>query len=240
MKGIIQKREVSLFDLESIPQGPNFAKDAAKKILQHDELYSVYKGMVDFREKEMEQGLFQKDFDFLFSDTKEQNKCCRVGQIKLFKGNFQTFEKKKQELLLRFYQNSESIGQSRPMIDLHMLMISTVPSADEVFEGKTLTTKHKDEFWFWIPATETAREHLAFFLNGFSLQQEVKELTFELEIQGELGLWLEEVFKRNFLKTKTTLTKNKQKGAIAILKFRAGALNSRKAMVSPFLPQLVS
>ena len=50
---------------------------------------------------------------------------------------------------------------------LHLHMVSTTASAEEVFQGKRSDYQHLDEFWLWIPGTDLSVEKLKLFLNGF-------------------------------------------------------------------------
>ena len=235
MKGLVAQQETEVIQIKSAAD----ARKAADEILQHEELYSIYSSMYNWREQQMEKSL-QNLSDDLFDDTKEQNGCCRVGQIKLFCSNRSLLEKKKENLLAAWIEKSLAMTKNHPSFDLHIMMISTIPSAKEVYRKKKRLWRHEDEYWIWIPSSEIARDHLAFFLNAFGMQHEVSQLEFEVEFKGNECDWLEEIFTRNFISATFTKDKNWSGECVALLKFTAGALNSRKALVSPFLPKIVS
>ena len=104
----------------------------------------------------------------LFLDTKEQNGCCRVGQTKLFKSNLSLFEKNRLFLQKIWLNIAHKVHAASPEIDLHLQMISTIASADDVYHETDKDYPHSDELWFWIPETEQAQNHLAIFLGGAS------------------------------------------------------------------------
>ena len=45
------------------------------------------------------------------------------------------------------------VNHEKPEIDLHLHMISTIASADEVYKRQIGPYQHKDELWIWIPST---------------------------------------------------------------------------------------
>src|SRR3990167_2005217 len=121
-------------------------------------------------------------------------------------------------------------------------MISTIPSAEDLFAGEKKKYLHKDELWLWIPATEEGIEHLKGFLNAFSTEPVVVSCQKEMEVEffGENAKELEAVFQESFLPIPNTQTQLKEKTiSLAVLRFPAGRINSRKEMVTPFLPRLV-
>ena len=74
------------------------------------------------------------------------------------------------------------------------------------------------------------------FLNAFQGSSGLKNNPLEVEFLGENGEALAAVFGESFTKIPAKITK---KGMpIAVLRYNAGSLNSRKAMVSPFLPAI--
>lgn len=237
LKSLAVKSESVVIQLDDIPKDQNFAKNAAKRILQNDEMYSLYSKVYAFKEIEVAENLKACT---IFQDTKEQSGCCRIGQTKLFASNYPLFKQQRQILESFWRTGAETIYQNRPEIDLHLQMISTITSAKEVYEGLEGRYGHPDELWFWIPATEQAQRHLASFLSGF--QKAVEELAdvMSLELQGDEAALMDEIFLRNFLAIPIQRTETKgQKRPQAILRYPAGSLNSRKAMITPYLPRPV-
>src|SRR5262249_12507496 len=122
----------------------------------------------------------------------------------------------------------------KPDLILHIHMISTIVSAEEVYKGKKTKYSHKDELWIWVPEGELGVEYLTRFLVNFKNSPGIQEHDIEVEFLGANASNLSLIFKEGFfdIPQKTT----NKKIPIAVLRYKAGSLNSRKAMVSPFLP----
>lgn len=230
MKSLASSKNVTVIDLQDLPRGPSFPRKAAQRILRNEEMYSLYCKVYQFREKEVEKNLLRctkgKDLA-LFADTKEQNGCCRIGQTKLFAKNFPLFKKHAPKLRQVWLQQAKKVHKERSELDLHMHMINTIVSADEVYRGKEKSYKHQDELWIWIPETELAREHLKSFLIAFQSSPGCKHIQVETGSPEDLSLF-KEVFPYPCKNTKSNLI---------ILRYPAGALNSRKSLISPYLPR---
>ncbi len=96
LKSLMMKKEMEVIDLDDIPHDEQFKKVAAKRILQNDEMYSLYRKVYLSKEKAIEANLklaAEGKPSSVFDDTKEQNVCCRVGQTKLFGKTYPTFAK---------------------------------------------------------------------------------------------------------------------------------------------------
>ena len=126
-------------------------------------------------------------------------------------------------------------AQEKPEIDLHIHMVSTIVNAEEVYKGTVGKYSHSDELWLWIPNQEIAVEHLKRFLNAFQSSPGLKNNPLRVELTGPNADEFALIFKESFLEVPQK--KLKQNLPLAVLKYRAGSLNSRKAMVSPFLPR---
>lgn len=241
MKSIILKKEVEIINFDDIERDKNFVKLAAKKILQNEDMYSIYQKVYAFREKEVE-----KNMDLcslgkacnLFADTKEQNGCCRVGQTKLFAKNIPFFHQRTVSLRDNWVKRAEEVTKLRSEIDLHMQMISTIVSAQEVYKGGQEIYHHKDELWIWIAPTDLAIEHLKRFLNAFRESPHIGKEDLEVEFFGDNSDLLSQAFSESFIDI--THKKMGKGPSMAVLYYKAGVLNSRKAMISPYLPSIVS
>jgi hypothetical protein len=237
LKTLQTGKETELLSLANISRDEKFAKKAAAKILQHEETYSLYRKIYAHREQEVEKNLTlaaNGKASNLFADTKEQNGCCRIGQTKLFASNIGSFTKKADALRKVWLHKAQEISQKNKSIQLHMHMISTIVSADEVYEGKPAKHTHQDELWLWIPPTEAAVEKLKVFLSRFQSSPGLQGQTLELEFLGDNGKELALICSESFLPV-THKFKNKDLN-MAVLRFSPGALNSRKALVAPYLP----
>lgn len=242
IKSLIVKQDVEIIHLDDIPRDENFVSHAAKRILTNPEMYSIYRKVFETKELEMEKSLkadTESQYATIFLDAKEQNGCCRIGQTKIFTSNYQTFQQHAAKLITYWLKNSQAIQQESPEIDLHLHMISTVASADEVYEDKGGDYQHQDEMWFWVPYTQKAYDHLTSFLTAFQTAHQFGS-TASVEFLDPGMEELKEVFTRSCsgIPIKPTSCP-KLKLPVAILRFKAGFLNSRKAMVSPYLPRLM-
>ena len=108
-------------------------------------------------------------------------------------------------------------------------------SAEEVYKGISAKYPHKDELWIWIPPDEQAVGLLKNFLDSFQTSPGLKNNQMEVEFLGDNAKELALIFKESFLPIPQTVTKANL--PIAVLRYKAGTLNSRKAMVTPFLPE---
>lgn len=238
MKTLAVGKKTEIIAIDDLPRNRDFPKKAAMRILQNEDMYSLYRKVFEFREKEVEKNitLCAKGEDSnLFADTKEQNGCCRVGQTKMFAANMSHFKKHKEKVQHAWLQRAKKCQKEKNEIDLHIHMISTIVSAHEVYKGHEGKYHHQDELWIWIPDSEVSIEHLKQFLNAFQSSPGLKNNPMEVELMGSNAEELSRIFKESFVDVPKKIVKGDL--PVAILKYKAGSLNSRKAMVSPFLPK---
>ncbi len=241
LKSLVMKQEVEVINFTDIPQGEKFVKKAADRILQNEEMYSLYKKIYHAKEEAVEEHLTlgaQGLPSSVFADTKEQNGCCRVGQTKLFAKNFPSFSRHVKELRNRWVHAAKEAYKEKKEIDLHLHMISTIASAEDLFKGKPESGSHKDELWIWISGSESSVEHLKSFLSAFGVSPAVTQNNCEVEFIGDNAKELDQLFTESFpLIPRRILTAPHEMGPpIAVLRFNPGSINSRKSMISPFLP----
>lgn len=243
IKSLMIKRDVEVIHLDDIPRDENFVATAAKQILKHPETYSLYRKVFETKELELEKCLkatHESEYASIFLDTKEQNGCCRIGQTKIFTSNYPSFHSHSFKLMKYWLKNAKAVQEESPEIDFHLHMISTVASANEVYEDTVGTCYHQDEIWFWVPDTQKAYDHLTSFLTAFQTAHRLVSKA-SLEFLDPNKEELKEIFFRNCngISIKKT-SPTKELLPIVILRFPAGLFNSRKAMVSPYLPRLIS
>ena len=240
LKTLAAGKEMEIISFDDLHRDESFAKKAAALILQNDDMYSLYSKIYLAKEKGVDENLklgSQGKSSNLFADTKEQNGCCRVGQTKIFSKNFPTYSKVASLLRETWLAHAQKVHREHPEIDFHLHMISTIPGAKELYSGKSEGYPHQDEVWFWIPSTDVAIEHLKNFLSGFKASAAAQNNAMEVEFLGENGKELQQIFKESFQTIPSKMTKGKL--PIAVLRVRAGSLNSRKAMISPYLPTIL-
>jgi len=239
LKSLTTGKEVEVIDFDDIRRDEHFKKNAAKRVLQNDDMYSLYRNIYLSKGKTIEENLrlaAEGKPSHAFADTKEQNGCCRVGQTKLLGKIFPAFEKYSKRIRQQWLSQSKLAHEKKPDIDLHLHMISTIPGAEELYAGKLEKYSHKDELWIWIPSTETAVEHLKNFLSSFRSSPQVVDSPMEVEFLGENAKELKRIFEESFKPVPFKIVKEAL--PIAVLKFKAGMINSRKALISPYLPRL--
>lgn len=239
LKTLAMKKEVEVVALDDIPRDIHFPKKAAQRILQNEEMYSLYSKVYAHREKGLSEHILcaaKGQPSHLFADTKVQNGCCRIGQTKLFSKNIPLFVKHTAAIQRVWLEDAAHIFKEKPEIDLHIHMVSTIVSADEVYKGETGGYAHQDEMWIWIPNQDIALEHLKRFLIAFQESPGLKNNPMELECIGPQAKEYQLAFKESFLDIPSRIVKGG--ASFAVLRYKAGSLNSRKAMISPFLPTL--
>ncbi len=245
LKSLSLKKEVEIISFDDLPQDSHFATKAAKRILQNEDMYSLYKKIYSFKESAVEEGIHACVLgkpSSIFADTKVQNGCSRVGQSKFFAKNFPAYFSFAEEIQLSWQKKAKKHYEEHQECSLHMHMISTIPSAEDVYIGNEGVYKHKDELWIWIPMEEQAIEYLKSFLSVFRSSSALTDAEIEVEFLGEDEEGLEQIFHESFLPftKKPSLADRKKSAPIAILRYRAGLLNSRKAMISPCLPKVIA
>jgi len=240
MKSLSSGRVCEIVSLDDLPRNRGFAKKAAARILQQEDMYSLYRKVYDLRQAEVERNLelaAGSKVSNVFADTKEQNGCCRIGQTKMFASNVPAFAKFAEKIRDCWQKNGARIAAEKPEIALHLHMVSTVADAEQMYHGKEPHHKHKDELWVWISRLPGAEELLQQFLSAFSLSTGLKGHSLEVEIMGEKADEISRIFQEN-AETFVRKVTQKEGPTMAIIRFAPGLLNSRKSMVTPFLPKI--
>ncbi|MCB1082312.1 MAG: hypothetical protein KDK63_04125 [Chlamydiia bacterium] len=242
LKSLMLKKEVEIVHFDDIDEDKEFTTKAAQRLLQNEDFYSLYSKVYTHKEQGVDDNInkcLKGESSNVFIDTKILSYCNRVGQTKIFAKNYPTFQKAASELRKKWVDKALSIYANNGEIILHLHAISTIASAEQLYKGDKANYDHKDEMWFWIPETELALEKLKLFLNGFKGSKATQRLSFEVEFLGPNAKELSQAFKESFLPINHILPKEPSKGLpIAVLRYNAGGLNSRKAMIAPYLPRL--
>ncbi len=242
LKSLFAGKEVEIIHFDDLYGKENFVQRAAKRILQNTDMYSLYRKIYVSKENSVEESLENcvKGISLhIFDDTKEQNGCCRVGQTKMFAKNFATFQKHADAIRKIWYERGVDCYNDRKEIDLHLHMLTTIAGAEDLFSDNVGEYSHKDEIWIWVPMSVPGIEHLKSFLNAFRFSPEILSNDPEVEFVGDNAAELDQIFKESFLPLPRKISPSKEGLPIAILRFKAGTINSRKAMVSPYLPKLL-
>ncbi|MEL7431488.1 MAG: hypothetical protein AAGI90_03030 [Chlamydiota bacterium] len=244
LKTLLSRKETCMIDLGSIPKDAHYATKAAKAILQNRDMYSLYKKVYAYREEEVERNILlcaEKKPSNIFSDTKDVNGLARVGQTKIFAKNVPALEKHKRGIQQEWYKTCLQFFSDHRDFDLYLQMISTIVSAEEVYQGTEERYQHQDELWIWPAPTDLAVEHLKRFLSAFQEAPQLKQEGVSVLFLGDNGAELDIIFQESFMKTprEKCLDPNPAKNVpLAVIRYQAATINSRKSMISPYLPIL--
>ncbi|NGX45075.1 MAG: hypothetical protein K940chlam2_00217 [Chlamydiae bacterium] len=242
LKSLMVGKEVEIIQFDDLKRGEIFVVNAANRILQHPDMYSLYRKIYLAKEQLVEENFrlcSKGEPSSIFVDTKIQNGCARVGQTKMFSNNYAAFQKAAPKVREFWWTQASSYYTDHREVDLHLQMVSTVAGAEDLFSGTGGKYRHRDELWIWVPSSEQAVDHLKRFLNAFQASPQVEENDFEVEFLGSNGNELSQIFKESFKEIPHHFAE-KETLPIAVLRYKAGTLNSRKAMISPYLPKLIS
>ncbi|MEX0962086.1 MAG: hypothetical protein WDZ28_04430 [Simkaniaceae bacterium] len=242
LKSLALSKEIEVIDFDDLPRDREFSRHAAKQLLQNRDLYSLYDKVYIKREAAVNENIelcLNGQENDLFSDTKIQNNCCRVGQIKLFVKNVSFLQERSDRLKEMWVGFSNDMHHHKREIDLYLQMISTISSAEELVSGKEIKHDHQDELWIYITETDLAIEHLRLFLNAFQNSPQIKENEIQVSVYGERAKYMAHIFQDAFRKCPLEIIEKKGGATHAVIRYSAGSLNSRKAMISPYLPKLI-
>jgi hypothetical protein len=242
LKSLMLGKEVEILHFDDLKRGDTFVVNAANRILQHPDMYSLYRKIYLAKEKLVEENFrlcAKGEPSSLFVDTKLQNGCTRIGQTKLFSNNYGAFKKSASKIRESWWTQATSYYADHREFDLHMQMVSTIAGAEDLFSGTGGKYRHKDELWLWVPSSEQAIDHLKSFLNAFRASPQVEGNDLEVEFLGSNGKELSQIFKESFVDIPHHFAKEGSL-PIAVIRYKAGLMNSRKAMISPYLPKLIS
>ena len=109
-----------------------------------------------------------------------------------------------------------------------------------MFTNQETPYQHLDELWISVANSQTALSHLNSFLANFSPATKELLTHLELEIFDQTNSEFSQIFKQHYPNISLQFNTKQEKMPLAILRFNAGALNSRKTMITPFLPRLVA
>lgn len=242
MKSLIEHAEWTPIALAQAIDTYAQVKIAAQQLLQNKELHSIYKKVYQHKETEIEETLqlaAERKPSTIFSDTKVQNGCCKIGQTKLFESNLPTFKNCLPKILSYWVDQSIETHQKDASIDFFLHMISTIPGEAEVMQGGP-SWKHLDELWITVAEGDIPMQHLISFLNNFNFSETTQNMSMHVEIQGIHAHEIERLVRQNLTRAHDIKrTHEKISQIILIIRFAAGSINSRKTQISPFLPKLV-
>ncbi|SCA62597.1 hypothetical protein SCG7086_AB_00400 [Chlamydiales bacterium SCGC AG-110-P3] len=243
LKSLSVGEDVEIVDFDDLPRDEHFSRKAAQRILQNEDMYSLYKKIYSYREGSVESDLIavgNGGGEPVFADTKEQNGCSRIGQTKIFASNYATFQKEKSKIRQKWLEHAIAASRTNTSLDIHIHMISTITGAEEVYHGNGGKYTHPDEMWIWTADTPTADEHLTKFLASFRQSREIAHNKVSVKLCGPNATLLKQLFDEHFAGIKVTIDKDADQGLpIAILHYTAASINSRKSMITPHIPRVI-
>jgi hypothetical protein len=234
------KEETEILNGENLLPDELLVKSLKERILQHPRMHKLYSQIYFFKERSIMQqielyvaGLANN----LFCDTKIQNSCARVGQLKLTTPLISSFEQYENKIREAWLKETLDWHQTHSNLDLFIQMISTIAGAKEVFENKIGPYQHQDQLWLWCPNHERAIDHLIHFFRGFRYAKELEKLPIHAIIYSQNNRIPLDLLEQHFIAQTVDIVKIEEKeGFLIVLKFAPSKLNSRKAVISPYLP----
>jgi hypothetical protein len=244
MKSILLQEEVEAVDFDDIIENVLFVQTAATRLLKNKDLYSITQKIYQHKERFIE-GIIEKganEHDLLFfADTKEQNGCVRIGQFKLYPVNYACYKKHMHGLQKAFIQESAKVSMRKKEIDLHLYMVSTLTGLEGLIDHNPKHMDHLDELWVYVPEdSEVGMTHLRSFFNNFGASSGAQKAIKSIKLVGDSSQYedIVESFAA-LLKVSVQSIKKNIGGNLIILEVVAGSMNSRKAMITPYLPKLI-
>lgn len=243
LKTLCTGRKTEVVSIDDLSETPEGTQRAAQRLLESPDLHALYLTLYKQREQEIESTLIacvQEGDAALFADTKEQNGCCRIGQIKLFQGNQATFTRYADKLFEVWLKMAEEYAKQKKEYDLHLMMISTLESFKSASSIEKQRSEQEDALWIWAAPTSMGLDHLTRFLSAFQYLSVFQKQPPHVTLYGPKSREWQELFRQNFkVATDIQLSQRDVKQSFAIIHYPSGSVNSRKTMISPFLPPLV-
>lgn len=241
LKSLSKGEEVEVVNFDDIPRDSHFVVNAAKKLQQNEDLYSLYFKVYTAKESLINEILIsaaKATSSSIFQDTKVQNGCSAIGQFKIFRHNVETFERHRKAIHSFWVERSKALYEEKKEVDLHLFMMTTLTSAEELHLGQVGKYEHKDELCCWYPSdNRSGYAHLKQFLQEFFSLSSMRNMDLTIELHGkrfeEFRQLVEIVAKKPFHKIEEF---PKEKVSLIVVKVEAGSINSRKSKITPCLP----
>jgi hypothetical protein len=240
LKSIMKRQEVEVVDFDDLCRKDiDFPKKAAKKLMQTPDLYSLYGAIYKAKEEAIDVLIKETGAGVethFFQDTKilGSGGYAAVGQFKHFVKNEKNLRSQISGIRNAFVQRSKNLYESKPDVLLHMLMLSTVASAEELFSDSFEKPNYSDELWFWIPNDKKAEHYLQNFLTEFIKSPKAEKQHFGVEFLGNSAIY-ERNFKYAFGHKSVHSKRVDAKFDMAILKVDLGSIKSRKSDIAAYL-----
>ncbi len=240
LKTIKLKQEVEVINFDDLDRSDtDFAKKAALKLLKNSDLHSLYGVIYKAKEEAINQLVLDTargDSVHFFQDTKVLGvgSYVAVGQFKHFVKNEPVIRSHMNEIRSVWVNRSKSMFKEREEVSLHMFMMSTVSSADELFFDKPFKPNYMDELWIWIPDNKKSLHHLKNFVSEFSKSKRGQDADFVLELSGHAVMY-EKIFDEIFAHRNIKKVYIEKGPSMAIMKVDVGSMKSRKTDLAVYL-----
>ena len=242
IKSIIAGKEVEVIDVSHYPRNPRYLKQAIRDVLSNEDAYSFYKEIYNHREEVVENCITDPQKNFrCFVDRKIQNETCAVSQLKIFPGNRKAIDEHRFELLKYWFKVKDKVRSKASEVDFFLHMISTIPGGHEAYEGKMPDNGEEDEIWLSVNYdSDQSTSRFRQFLDYLKTSPKYSQISLHLSIEGPLGHGMDlisSIIRVSVPQMKYDIVEqNDIPEPIVVFKFKQGALNSRKADITPFLP----
>ncbi len=238
LKSLMLMQEVEVVNFDDLDRSDShFVKTAAKRLLQSEELYSLYGIIYKAKEEAIEKVISDtlKGYDAtFFQDTKILSGYASVGQFKHFVNNAQTLKKADHDLKKIWITHAKASHKENPDLKLYLFMLSTISSAKELFTDAQEANTYQDELWIWCPEECDASEaHLNRFIAAFTESPLMENEPLEIHFYGE-SKPLEKLC-RNTISRPFETVRHKGDNPLLVLKVPQKKINSRKAQIAPHL-----
>ena len=241
LKSIILKKEVEVLDVTHYPRTPRFLKNAIQDVLKNEDTYSFYKGIYKFREDIVDSWMHKdKYLHRCFEDRKIQNETCCVSQFKIFPANRDSFNETRFKLLQHWFSIKNLVKSKSSEVDFFLHMISTIAGGKEAYEGKIPDNGEEDEIWLSVnydsdQSTSRFRQFLEYIKESPKFNQIKMHMTIEGPASPGRDL-IAGILRVTVPAATYDFLENDLPEPIVVFKFKQGTLNSRKADITPFLP----
>jgi hypothetical protein len=228
--------EVEAIHFDDLRETEVGATEAAARLLKAPLLQGFIRFVYEEKERDLTENILRAgrgEPSTCFQDVKIQNGCAVVTQLKVFQGNWSTFESERETLQREWVQRNLETVNHRPELDLYLFMVSTIPGVDG-----NAPSSHQDELWIWVPSVRGSQGHLRVFLGRLAkgpLQKYRNQCI--ATIRGAEESRLESIVREAMEGIPVRVKTGQDSTAMILLQYPEGVLNSRKATITPNLPQ---
>ncbi|NQZ58301.1 MAG: hypothetical protein HRT88_12650, partial [Lentisphaeraceae bacterium] len=242
IKSIICEKEVEIIDVTHYPRDSKALKQAIRDVLVNADAYSFYKGIYVHRQDIVDEWISDSSLHHrCFEDRKIQNETCAVSQFKIFPGNKETLNKHRLELQLYWFRVKKLVRSKASEVDFFLHMNSTIPGGQEAYEGKLNDSQNHDEIWINVNTeSDLSTSRFRQFLDYIKTSPKYSQIALQISLEGPEcsgRRLIASILRASLLNMSFEIVdKDTIPEPIVVFRFKEGSLNSRKADITPFLP----